>query len=175
MCAAAGQAGRRAPRILRLPLLELGPLSATCSRPSGREGASSTLSPATGVGHGRDASTVNETRLAGVSLNTAFGVPAAAQISSKVISDPSIKTIGGVAWKMGCTPPIVKPVAARTKSASARPIGSPTTLSTSFSSMRLTPDATMSKSGPKMARHHFDHRESASGQPVHPRHRYAQP
>jgi hypothetical protein len=87
---------------------------------------------------------VNETRLSGVSLNTALGVPAAAQISSKASSDSSINTIGGVAWPTGGTPPIVKPVAARTNSASARPIGSPTTLSTSFSSTRLTPDATMS-------------------------------
>ena len=63
---------------------------------------------------------------AGVRRKTAFGVPAAAQISAKAMSRSSMSTIGFALWPTGGTPPIAKPVASRTKSASARTIGSPT-------------------------------------------------
>ena len=49
-------------------------------------------------------------RSAGASLKTAFGCPAAAQISSKRNSSRSISVSGGSACASGATPPIEKPV-----------------------------------------------------------------
>ena len=60
------------------------------------------------------------TRSSGAIGNTSCHVPAAAHTSSYASRSGSTKTGSGVAWPNGGTPPIGKPVAARTVSASTR-------------------------------------------------------
>ena len=63
-------------------------------------------------------------------MNTAFGVPAAAQIVASFSKSSSINVSGATAWPTGGTPPMANPVCSRTKSASARAIFSPITAAT---------------------------------------------
>src|SRR5687768_5012088 len=60
----------------------------------------------------------------------------------------SISVASGAGWASGATPPMAKPVCARTKSASALPSGSPTTPATRASSTRLAPLAITSSGRP---------------------------
>src|SRR5450830_601623 len=83
---------------------------------------------------------VSDSRSCGRRRNTPLGCPAAAQTSSKRNSSRSIRVTGGLRWPTGDTPPMAKPVLARTKSASARPV-LPTRASTFFSSTRRSPEA----------------------------------
>ena len=62
-----------------------------------------------------------------------------------------MRTIGLVLWPTGGTPPIAKPVASRTKSASARAIGSPIAAAAFFSSTRSTPEAMINTACPLAA------------------------
>ncbi len=103
----------------------------------------------------------------GVRRKTAFGVPAAAQISSKPSTDSSMRTIGWFLWPTGGTPPIAKPVASRTKSASARAIGSPIAAAAFFSSTRSTPEAMIKTARPLVApRKISDFAICATSQPI---------
>src|SRR5438270_13009600 len=79
------------------------------------------------------------TSSAGVRRKTVFGWPAAAQTSSKASRCSSTSVRIGFTWPTGATPPIAKPVFARTKSASARSSASPTTVATLASSTRWAP------------------------------------
>ena len=87
-------------------------------------------------------------RSAGDRRNTALGVPAAAQTSSKASRSSSTSTTGASRWPTGGTPPIAKPVLSRTKSGSARLTVSPIRAATFFSSTRLAPLATTSTGRP---------------------------
>src|SRR5947209_13430085 len=79
------------------------------------------------------------TSSAGVRRKTVFGWPAAAQTSSKASRCSSTSVRIGFTWPTGATPPIAKPVSARTKSASARSSVSPTRAATLASSTRWAP------------------------------------
>src|SRR5215813_8779782 len=63
----------------------------------------------------------------------------------------SISVVSGAGWASGATPPMANPVCARTKSASARPMGSPTSAPTFASSTRFAPLA-MTSSGRPLSR-----------------------
>ena len=67
-----------------------------------------------------DGAAAAATRSSGAIANTSFHVPAAAHTSSYCSRSGSMNTGSGVAWPNGGTPPIGKPVAARTASASTR-------------------------------------------------------
>src|SRR5579875_100013 len=92
---------------------------------------------------------VMRTSSSGVSLNTALGVPAAAQISPSSIKSASMKVVRGCACPRGGTPPITKPVRSRTKEASALPSFSPRAASTAASLTRFGPLATTSTGRPE--------------------------
>ena len=70
------------------------------------------------------------------------------------MSASSISATGVVLWPTGGTPPMAKPVASRTKSASARTIGSPISAATFFSSTRFAPEATTSTGPPALRAEH---------------------
>ena len=91
-----------------------------------------------GVSWGRPAQTPPAS-IAGVRRKTALGFPAAAQISAYCCRSRSMKVFTGLMWPTGATPPMAKPVSARTKSASARPSTSPAVAAMCFSSTRLVP------------------------------------
>ena len=74
---------------------------------------------------------------------------------------------GAVLCPTGGTPPMAKPVASRTKSASARAIGSPTAAAAFFSSTRSTPEAMTSTARPLVPpRKISDLAISATSQPI---------
>src|SRR6266545_110345 len=81
-------------------------------------------------------------RSAGARAKTAFGVPAAAQISAYWSRSASIYVFSGAGWPSGATPPIAKPVCARTNAASALAIGSPASSPRRSSFTRFAPLAT---------------------------------
>ena len=81
-------------------------------------------------------------RSAAVSLKTAWGVPAAAQISSCLKRSSSMKISMGSDSPAGGTPPMAKPVCFRTNSASAFLTGSERRSRSLFSLTRFTPLAT---------------------------------
>ena len=68
---------------------------------------------------------VSSTRSSKSRRNTEFGVPAAAQISSKLRKSSSMMMSTGSECPIGGTPPMAKPVRSRTKPALARSIASP--------------------------------------------------
>ena len=79
----------------------------------------------------------------GVVWNTWLGEPAAAHTGSSAIRSSSSSSSGGVMWPIGATPPMAKPVVARTQSASARPSRKPSAAEAFETSTRLAPEAMM--------------------------------
>src|SRR2546428_5631454 len=79
------------------------------------------------------------TSSSGVRRNTVWGCPPAAQIASHLSRASSTSVVSGAGCARGATPPIAKPVCARTKSASARPTDSPSSAPSFASSTRLAP------------------------------------
>ena len=77
-----------------------------------------------------------------------WGFPPAAQIVARPDSPASISVVIALRRPTGGTPPIAKPLASRTKSGSARAIGSPTSPATLRSSTRTAPDAIDKDSAP---------------------------
>ena len=79
---------------------------------------------------------INNRRPAGATENTAFGAPAAAQTTVWASRSGSIQTGTGCARPIGATPPIAKPVSARTRCASQRLSRSPVAASAASRSIR---------------------------------------
>src|SRR5256712_3693412 len=79
------------------------------------------------------------TSSSGVRRNTVCGCPPAAQIASHFKRSSSTSVVSGAGCASGATPPMAKPVCVRTKSASARSMGSPSSAPSFTSSTRLAP------------------------------------
>src|SRR6266404_2574656 len=84
----------------------------------------------------------------GVRRKTVWGCPPAAQIASHARRSSSTSVVSGAGCPSGATPPMAKPVCARTKSASARPMASPSSAPSFASSTRLAPLVSTSSGRP---------------------------